>query len=149
MANKLYTENSIQNIADAIRYKNNLLSATYRVSDMAQAILNLPSDNVHLEVVTQEQRNASIAYDSTYSNIGSYAFQRCSLLTSVSFPECTTIGNSAFQYCSSLTDISFPKCILIGTSAFYSCSSLTEANFPECTSIDDYAFFSMLLTIFN
>jgi hypothetical protein len=81
----------------------------------------------------------------TYTNdrvttVGSYAFQNCSKLTSVSFPKCTTISNSAFQSCTSLTSISFPACKTIGYAAFSSCSNLTSANFPACTTIGNFAF---------
>ena len=41
MANKLYDETSIQNIADAIRIRNGL-SDSYTVSQMAQAVLDIP-----------------------------------------------------------------------------------------------------------
>lgn len=42
MANKLYEESDIQNIANAIRSKNGL-AETYTVSQMASAISNIPS----------------------------------------------------------------------------------------------------------
>lgn len=42
MSQKLYTESDIQNIADAIRYKNGS-SDTYRVSDMPTAIRAIPT----------------------------------------------------------------------------------------------------------
>lgn len=42
MANKLYEENNIQAIADAIRYKNGY-SVTYTVGQMANAIRSIPS----------------------------------------------------------------------------------------------------------
>lgn len=43
MANKLYEETDIQNIADAIRAKNNSTD-TYKVADMPEAIRNIPSE---------------------------------------------------------------------------------------------------------
>ena len=49
MANKLYDETSIQNIADAIRAKNGS-SDTYKVSEMAQAILDIPSGGSGIEI---------------------------------------------------------------------------------------------------
>lgn len=50
MAMKLYSEVSIQNIANAIRTKNEL-SDTYTVAEMAQAILDLPSGSGAIEIV--------------------------------------------------------------------------------------------------
>ena len=45
MANKLYEESAIQNIANAIRSKNGL-AETYTVSQMASAILNIPASGI-------------------------------------------------------------------------------------------------------
>ena len=98
-----------------------------------------------------------------FFNIRDYAFQNCSSLTSVSFPNATSIGSGAFSFCSGLTEISFsnatsigdgafyectgltsvslPNATSIGGSAFQSCSSLTSASFPNATSIGDYVFY--------
>ena len=59
------------------------------------------------------------------TSIGSYAFYKCSGLTSVSFPNATSIGDYAFQSCSGLTSVSFPTVTSIGGSAFQDCSGLT------------------------
>jgi propanediol dehydratase small subunit len=69
MSNKLYDENSVQDIADAIRSKNGLSSATYKISEMAQAVLDLPAGNTKLGLVTKEQRDLSVARGS-YTTIG-------------------------------------------------------------------------------
>ena len=76
------------------------------------------------------------------TSISSSAFMHCNNLTTVSFPACTRIEASAFAYCYDLTTVSFPACTNIGTSAFCSCASLTTANFPKCTYINNSAFFS-------
>lgn len=41
MSIKLYEENNVQNIASAIREKNGL-TTEYKISEMAQAIIDLP-----------------------------------------------------------------------------------------------------------
>lgn len=43
MSNRYYDETHIQNIADAIRYKNTETTA-YKISDMAEAIRNIPTE---------------------------------------------------------------------------------------------------------
>ena len=75
-------------------------------------------------------------------DIGTYAFDSCKGLTSVSIPKATSIGGSAFKGCSSLTSVSFPNATSIGDSAFHSCSGLTSVSFPVATSIGTYAFSS-------
>ena len=81
----------------------------------------------------------------TYTNdrvasIGSYAFNYCSSLTSVSFPAATTIGSYAFAYCSGLTSVSFPAATTINYCAFACCYSLTSVSFPAARTIGNYAF---------
>ena len=66
-------------------------------------------------------------------SIGSYAFNSCSSLTSVTIPDSvTSIGRFAFGYCSSLTSVTIPDSITsIGQDAFWGCSSLTSVTIPE------------------
>ncbi len=71
---------------------------------------------------------------------GDNAFNRCTSLTSVSFPLVTRIGVSTFEDCTSLTSVNIPKCITIGDNAFDNCGKLTSVEFPKCTSIGDFAF---------
>ena len=69
------------------------------------------------------------------TTIGSYAFSRCSSLTSATIPDSvTTIGDYAFSYCDSLTSITIPDSVTtIGYKAFYFCSSLTSVTFEDPT----------------
>ena len=100
-----------------------------------------------------------ITFDRNLTEIGAYAFDGCSALTSViipkgvkiigvsAFSDCSKlvsvvipnsvneIGYSAFFYCSSLTDITIPDSVrVIGESAFASCSSLTSVVIPDSVS---------------
>lgn len=85
-------------------------------------------------------RTLSTYENSTVESIGSYAFEGCNFLTTVSIPECKSVGNNAFGYCSSLTSISFPKCTNIGDYAFLGCDNLSSVVIPECVGIGKSAF---------
>lgn len=82
----------------------------------------------------------SIYNNSEIYNIGNHAFQSCSDLFSMSFPNCTSIGNYAFYECTSLISVSFPNCSYIGRAAFFNCSMLTSVDFPNCSYIGQTAF---------
>ena len=60
--------------------------------------------------------------------IGEYAFEGCSGLTSLTLPDgITSISDCAFEGCSGLTSINLPAGITsIGCEAFYCCSGLTS-----------------------
>lgn len=169
MANKLYDEAHIQDIAAAIREKNGS-SATYKVSQMGAAVRAITSGSgggqsgdgtdVALSVLRgtisdlspfsgltsirggafMNCKSITSASFPACTSIGSYAFNSCTSLTSVSFPACTSIGSYAFASCTSLTSVNFPVCKTISTYTFRSCASLVSANFPVCTSIGTYAF---------
>ncbi|MBR4275852.1 MAG: leucine-rich repeat domain-containing protein [Prevotella sp.] len=85
----------------------------------------------------------SVTYNgNTYSvtSIGNYAFDGCSMLTSITIPNSvTSIGNWAFFYCSNLTSITIPESVTsIGEHAFHGCSGLTSITIPNSvTSIGD------------
>ena len=89
---------------------------------------------------------AQVTYNgSTYSvtRIGSYAFNNCTGLTSVTIPNSvTSIGNDAFSLCSGLISVTIPNSVTsIGQRAFSDCSSLTSVTIPNSvTSIGINAF---------
>ena len=121
---------------------------------------NYINDGTELEVTfrgsksdsysNEYQGNVVIPEEVTYMNrtrkvtsIGSWAFEDCSGLTSVTIPNSvTSIGESAFYYCSSLTSVTIPNSVTsIGNFAFYYCKGLTSVTIPNSvTSIGKYAF---------
>ena len=76
------------------------------------------------------------------NRIGSYAFQGCTSLTSITFGNSLTdIEEYAFQGCTSLTSITLPNSITtIGEYAFRRCHSLISISVPDGCSIGEGAF---------
>ena len=76
-------------------------------------------------------------------SIGSYAFNSCSSLSSVTIPDSvTSIGRFAFGYCSGLTSVTIPDSVTsIGQDAFWDCSNLMSVKIPDSvTSIENMTF---------
>ena len=82
--------------------------------------------------------------DEELTSIGTYAFESCSNLQSVSLPNATSIGKAAFYYCINLQSVSFPNATSIGTYVFESCSNLRSVSLPNATSIGTSAFISCI-----
>ncbi len=77
------------------------------------------------------------------TEIGSYAFNSCSSLKSITLPSTlTTINDWAFSYCSSLSSVVLPSSLsVIRAYAFYNCPSLMSIVLPSSlTSIESEAF---------
>ena len=94
MANKLYEENSVQAIANAIRTKNGL-STTYKIAEMADAILALPTGSGETNYLPYVLNDSSSGYTlpsgalTGVTKIRSYAFYEANI-TAISFPNTLT-----------------------------------------------------------
>ncbi len=77
----------------------------------------------------------SVEIPNTITSIGSYAFNRCTGLTSLTFQEnsnLTEINTGAFSSCSNLTTLRIPASVTgIYISTFGGCSNLSEVIFEE------------------
>ncbi len=75
--------------------------------------------------------------------IGENAFNNCSNITSVVFPDTIKrINSNAFKKCTMLTEVDLPKgLVYLGVNAFIDCSSLKTVEFPDSLKeIDKTAF---------
>lgn len=81
----------------------------------------------------------------TVTSVGSYAFYKNTVLTSVNLPEVTTIGSYSFNGCVNLKTVSGDKLTTIESMAFYGASSaqmtLSSINLSNVTEIGSNAFY--------
>ena len=84
---------------------------------------------------SQSTAITSVTIPETVTTIGSYAFSRCSGITSVTFdgtPTVTTIETYAFYNCTALTSFTCPNSVTsLGTYCFANDGSLTSFTLPE------------------
>lgn len=78
--------------------------------------------------------------DDTITDIPSYAFVNCKLLTVFHTPLVTSIGIEAFQD-AGVKKLCFPNLILAGAQAFRSMNSLEYVDLPVCTRIGALVFY--------
>lgn len=119
MAMKLYSDNDISDIADAIRSKNGS-SDTYKVSQMADAILAIPTGGGGISIddlAKNAQPSGAITLGSSVRIIKDYAFYN-KPITSISGANVINISEYALQgtQIASITDADFPS---LGVSANY------------------------------
>ena len=86
-------------------------------------------------------RGGDVHIPLSIKNIGKFAFQDCTALTSVSFPAgLKTIGSSAFRGCTGLTVVSIPNSVEdIGTYAFFGCTNITNMKIPDKATVRNNA----------
>ena len=99
--------------------------------------------NIVVPWSSQRDKIKKVVIGNGVKNIGNYAFNKCTSLTSITIPNSvTSIGHEAFNKCSSLTSITIPNSVTsIGRYAFLLCSALTSITIPNSvTSIGNRAF---------
>ena len=84
--------------------------------------------------------DSDVAKNNDLKYIPNETFRHCTLLSTVSFPDCSFIGNSAFQYMTNLRDVDATNCIYIGENAFYGCCNLRSIDLRNCQIIGKSAF---------
>lgn len=85
---------------------------------------------------------SSITMPNSVTSIGTYAFSDCYALSSVTIPNSVaSISNYAFYNCCSLSSVTIPNSVTSIGTAFYNCRSLSSITIPgSVTSIGSYAF---------
>lgn len=169
MAQKLYEEANIQDIANAIRAKNGT-TTTYKTNEMAAAIRNIEtggggtSDELVKQLVQTRGGILTIPSDIGITAIGKHAFAYSSYneiylpegvteihisafydssIIKIGLPQSITkIATYAFGFCEYLRSITFPQNLeTIGSSAFSGCKWLTSVTFKGTpVKIDSTAF---------
>ncbi len=98
--------------------------------------------NCIIETATQKLfagcKNSVIPIDGSVTSIGSYAFYKCTSLTSITIPDSvTSIGSYSFAGCSGLTSVTIGNGVTsIGKYAFDDCTSLASITFN--VTIDEW-----------
>lgn len=77
---------------------------------------------------------------SNVTEVGYHAFQRCSKLESVNFPNADSIDGYCFNLCTSLKSADLPKVQSVAIYAFEGCTALENVNLPSVRSVLNYAF---------
>lgn len=147
MALKLYSEEDIYNIANAIREKS-LTSNNYKVSEMSNAILNIQTGgggdeykNLCCDILSGTAENIVL---NGVTDIGRMRMTEDGYsvhnLRSINFPDVVNVGYRSFYNCWNLTDINLPNVNIIGNGAFFNCVNLNNIYAPNVTFIDYDAF---------
>jgi len=107
----------------------------------------------NLNITYQFTGNANIIEitDNTncITNLGSYSFDSCINLTTVSFPVITTASEGLFYFCNSLVNVEMPLLTSLSDYAFYGCTSLIDISVPNITSIPQFCFGNYCYLICN
>lgn len=101
MANKMYSEQYVQNIADAIRYVNGKSSETYTIQEMAAEIEAIGREEEQYDCVLEDSCAELISHASKVCDYKmTNEFKENSSLTSIKLYGTTSIGSHAFAFTS-------------------------------------------------
>lgn len=131
MAKVLVNENSLTNIANAIRGKNGSTD-TYKPSEMAAAITAISGGGGSNEKAIIEKTFSGIYTNNEITKIGEYAFAGLgNNITGINAPNVESVGGYAFRGCGNIQSINMPKVKTIGPNAFgYS----VYTTMPKCVT---------------
>ena len=130
---------------DGIYYVLDEKQATATVTNFSNGAVIITGTEYTGDIVIPETITSESGKTYTVTAIGNYAFDGCTLVSSVSLPNTIlSLGDFSFVYCSGLTSLSIPESVTsIGEDCFVYCTGLTELKLPEgITSIGHSAFAS-------
>ncbi len=134
---KLYSETSISNIADAIRAKGG--TGTFTVGEMAQAIEDLPSGGDDTLARSIVDGTITEYIDPSFTGtIRSGAFQNCYNLQAFQAHGATGLRGGAFRSDSTIRyklDLAFPNVTSIGGYQCQNWNMMQSLDLTKCTSI--------------
>lgn len=139
MAYGILNDEHLIAIGDAIRTKNNTTN-TYKASEMAAAITNLPGE----ETLDQVLEGTIIGdyYNDRITTLNSSAFAN-SKLTSIDLPNVTSVSSSALSNMRELTSINLSNATSIGSYAFSfsgNSNNSPDITLPKLTYVSNYTF---------
>ena len=123
-------------------------SSKYQVSADGKLLIEVNGNSQEIIYVAKSGLSGDYTgIPNSVTSIGSYAFYKCTGLTSVTIPSSvTSIGEGAFDNCSGLTEVTIPSSVTsIGGSAFSGCTQLATVIFEgggtrDAFDIEDWAF---------
>ena len=120
----------VYEVIDGLQYK---LDAETKTAELISADGTKYSGNI--VVPKKVKDNDGVEYSVT--SFGSYCFERCTGLTSITIPSSVTeIGNGCFEGCTGLTSITIPSSVTkLGHSCFYGCTGLTSITIPSSVQV--------------
>ena len=132
------------NLSDGVVYINDVLY-NYKGTMPSGTSIEIKEGTVSISTYAFYRCSGltSVTIPNSVTNIGYNAFYGCTGLTSVTIPNSvTSIGSSAFDGCFRLTSVTIPNSVTsIGSSVFKDCSGLTSVTIPNSvTSIGGAAF---------
>ena len=139
LSNNAYSEKYLYRLINNVYYtldsETKEAEVEWNISDSKQ--LYVGNITIPAEVTFQDEQY-------TVTAIGSYAFNDCTQLTSISLPETIkTIGTAAFQNCNGITSIQLPNNLIkIEGLAFKNCTGLTSFEIPNNVTEIGYSAFS-------
>lgn len=121
-------------------------SKIQRISNLGK-LTSIPDNSNNTSVFTKCKYLLSAVLPSTLVHIGSFSFNQCSNLKTVTVsgtPSVTEIARDAFSYCTSLESVTgLENCTYIGYQAFLNCTSIKKYDFSApISTIGDKAFYN-------
>lgn len=136
MANVMISDRHLENIAQAIRYKNGT-NKTYKPREMAAAIRGISTSSTVIDAslkdYIEKDLAGSLTVDCDY--VGKYAFAYMNDITAFSSNTATSVKENAFYMDDQLYSVNLPNVSNVEKYAFSNCKNLNEIYMPNVSTI--------------